>query len=270
MAFIQENVIHIHLNLNTTYTLIHFSDVHAIHISIKDSSKEYQKALEHETSWLRVRKEFADYFNELCTEEHMIASCQCLKNLLYYTNQIQPDLLLMSGDIIDYNSSSNIQFLTKEVKKLTCPYIITYGNHENPDIFKKITYNQDDFMVQNLKELKVIGIDNSKKVFTSNQIQKLKKELEENKPILLCMHIPLMTSLNQNEMKKYDTYYIIDHQNCDKVTKEFIDLVISHPLIKHIFCGHTHGQGLSEFAKNKNQYCASSGLIGYVNKIILS
>ena len=71
-------------------------------------------------------------------------------------------------------------------------------------------------------------------------------------------------------MKKYDTYYIIDHQNCDKVTKEFIDLVISHPLIKHIFCGHTHGQGLSEFAKNKNQYCASSGLIGYVNKIILS
>lgn len=269
MAFIQENLINIQLNLKKTYTLVHFSDVHIVAFPNDIDSKEYAQANEHESAWYRVRKDFANYFKETCTEEQMIPSIDCLKKLLAYTTSIHPNLLMMSGDILDYDSQSNIDFLTKELNQIDYPFVLSCGNHEHPDIFSQLTNHQETFMVKNLKEFKVISVDNSTKKFSKKQVELLKKELGDNLPILLCMHIPLMTKNNQEEMKKYDSYYIIDHQNCDVSTKEFIDLILSAPQIKHVFCGHTHGKGCSSLIANKNQYCASSGLIGYVNKIMI-
>ena len=63
-----------------------------------------------------------------------------------------------------------------------------------------------------------------------------------------------MTSLNEKEMAKFDKYYIIDHQNCDEITKKMIDLFIENKNIKAILCGHTHGYSTSMFALDKYQY----------------
>ncbi len=269
MSFIQENVIQINLNLKNKYTLVHFSDVHIVAFPENTQQEAYAKASQNEKAWFRVRKEFADYFKEVCNEEQMIPSTQCLDHLLEYTCFIQPDLLMMSGDILDYDSPDNIYYLTNKLQNVSFPYVIACGNHESAKIFQELTNHHETFMVQHLKEFKVIAVDNSTKKFSAEQVTLLKEELKENCPILLCMHIPLMTQYNQEDMKKYDSYFIINHQDCDVNTKEFIDLILNHDLIKHVFCGHTHGQGFSQLCEHKNKYCASSGLIGYVNKIII-
>mgnify|MGYP003413088927 CR=1 FL=1 len=90
-----------------------------------------------------------------------------------------------------------------------------------------------------------------------------------NKPIIISFHIPIMTSLNEKEMEKFDKYYIIDHQNCDEITKKMIDLFIENKNIKAILCGHTHGYSTSMFALDKYQYGVSSAIIGNLYNITI-
>lgn len=270
MAFIQENNITINLNLKKEYKIIHFSDVHVVDLKNNETKEELDQAKNNEDAWYRVRKDFSIHFNETCNEEHMIPSTECLDNLLKYSNDINPDSIVMTGDIIDYYSKANYNYLKKSLKNINIPYIITCGNHESPSsIFDEITNNESDFKVINLKEFKLIGIDDSTKKVSKEILEKLKKELEDNIPIILCMHIPVLTKYNEIEMQKYDQYFIIDYKNCDDVTNEFLKLIIENKLVKAILCGHTHGASSSFFAKGKVQYCASSGLIGYVNNIIV-
>ena len=128
MSFIQENKINLNLNLKKSYTLVHFSDVHLINLNDNETDKQKDDAINHEKAWYRVRKDFANYFNEICNEEQMIPSCQCFDKLLDYTKKINPDALLMSGDIIDYNSTANLLYLSKSLKNFNIPFVLTYGN----------------------------------------------------------------------------------------------------------------------------------------------
>lgn len=269
MSFIQENEIHIHCHLKRKYTFVQFSDVHIVTTHPNATLEEQKKAAEHENAWHRVRKDFANYFHEPFLEEHQISSCACLEKLVAYTKQIHPDGLLMTGDILDYNSQANIDFLTNQLKEISFPYLIACGNHEEANIFDHLTNNQSDFSLLDMKEFKIISLNNSKKYFTKEQFDFLKEQAKEEKPIFLCMHIPIMTTNNASEMKKYDTYYIINQENCDEISRQMIAFLVQNPFIQHIFCGHTHGKGKSEFAPEKYQFCASSGLIGYVNKIMI-
>ncbi len=270
MAFIQEHSITIQMGLKKEYHLIHFSDVHMINLNIDANSEEYEKAVKNEQAWIRVRKDFANYFHEICNEEQMLPSYQCLEQLLQYVKSNQPDAFIMTGDIIDYYSKDNLTYLEESLKDIKIPFVITCGNHESPvSIFDKLTNGHSDFQVIEFPEFKIIGLDDSCKQISSKQLQQLKEQLQDGKKVLICMHIPIMTSKNEEKMKKYDSYFIIDSKNCDPITKEFIELLETNESIQSIFCGHTHGASESYFAENKKQYCASSGLIGYVNKIII-
>ena len=269
MSFIQENKITINLNLNSQYKIIHFSDVHVIYANEKDDKEEYEKALKQEDAWYRVRKDFANHFNEICKVEHMIPSIKCLDNLIDYTIALNPNALVMTGDILDYYSKSNLEYLTNSLQKVNMPYLITCGNHEKAEIFDELTHNQSHFSVIKFDDFKLIGLDDSTKKINEKQLYLLKEELKDNKPIILCMHIPVMTKHNEEEMKVYDQYFVINYKECDEVTAEFLYLIENEPLITNILCGHTHGKGESYFAKGKKQYCASSGLIGYLNNITI-
>ena len=269
MSFIQENKITINLNLNKTYNIAHFSDVHVIYANENDEKEEYEKALKQEDAWYRVRRDFAIHFNETCNEEHMIPSTKCLDEILAYCENNNFETLVMTGDIIDYYSKSNLQYLTNALAKVKIPYLIACGNHEKAHIYNELTNNSGDFNVINFNEFKLIALDDSTKKVSFEQLEKLKNELKDNSPIILCIHIPVMTKLNEKQMSKYDPYFIINYKECDEATNQFLNLIENEPLIKCILCGHTHGKGESDFALNKKQYCASSGLIGYINNITI-
>ena len=269
MSFIQENIITLDFNLKNTYTLVHFSDVHVININDNETNEEKEKAIKQEQAWYRVRKDFANHFHEKCEDIHMIPSTTCLDNLLKYSKDVNPDCLIMTGDIIDYYSKANLSYLTNALKDETTPYLLCCGNHEKAHIFNELTNNQSDYKVIRLDELKIIALDDSCKSFSEKQYNLLIEELKENIQTIICFHIPLLTKTNKEEMSKYDSYFIIDHENCDLISKKTIDLFIENENVKAILCGHTHGASTSFYCKDKPIICASSGLIGYVNKIII-
>ncbi len=270
MAFIQEHPIHISLEAKRSYRIIHFSDVHCINLDKNQTPDEYEKAIKNEEAWLKVRKDFANYFHEVCNEEHRIPSCKCLDNLLQFVQEQKPDAFIMTGDIIDYYSKANLKYLEESLKNFSIPFILTYGNHESPvTIFDYLTNSHSEFQVLEFPDFKIIGLDDSNKKISSKQLKLLKEQLQDNKKVFISMHIPVMTKMNEEDMQKYDSYFIIDYKNCDETTKEFIETLENNDSISAIFCGHTHGASESFFAKNKKQYCASSGLIGYVNTIFI-
>ena len=268
MSFIQQKEIVLDIGLNKQYTIVHFSDVHVITYSDNDTKQEIEKAIKQEQAWFRVRKDFANYFNELCEDKHMIASTLCLDNLIEYNNNVKPDITLLSGDIIDYYSVSNYNYLKKSLSNINNPYLFSCGNHETPSsLYDELCNGNGQFNQIEFEEFIIVSLDDSKKKINENQLELLNETLKKNKPIILTMHIPLLTKNNIEEMKKYDSYYVINYADTDQTTLKFLNTVVDNPLIKAIFCGHTHGAGLSYVSENKPQYCASSGLIGYVNLI---
>lgn len=270
MAFIQENNIILNLNLKRTYKIIHFSDVHVVTYNENDSKEDKDKAIHHEKAWIKVRQDFANYFKENYNQEHLIESTKCLDNLIEYSNKENPDIVLLTGDIIDYYSKANYNYLKYSLNKINSPYLFSCGNHETPSsLYKEITNNNNEINYYDFDEFIIVSIDDSKKIINEYQLNTLISLSKLNKPIILSMHIPIMTKHNELDMQKYDKYYIMAYNSSDETTTKFIKYVEENDNIKAIFCGHTHGSSVSYFANNKPQYCGSSGLIGFVNNITI-
>ena len=268
--FIQEKKIVLDIGLTKPYKLIHFSDVHVITYNEFDEIEVKQKAINNQNAWMKVRVDFANHFNEPYNQEHLIESALCLDKLIEFTNNNNPDGVLLTGDIIDYYSKANYEYLEKSLANLKSPYLFSCGNHETPSsLYDNLCNGNGLISYIDFKEFIVISLDDSKKKVTQEQLDKINELLTYNKPVIISMHIPIMSKHNEIEMKQYDSYFVINQFDTDEITAKFIDLLINNPLIKAIFCGHVHGASLSYFAPNKPQYCASSGLIGYVNNITI-
>lgn len=270
MSFIQEQQIHIELGIKKTYVLIQFSDVHVATYGPHDDQKSIIKAKNQESVWQRQRLDFAHKFNERFDSERMFSSSECLSRLIDYANHQRPDAVLLTGDIIDYYSQANYDCLKQSIESLESPYLFSCGNHEYPSaLFQDVCQGNCDLNYLEFDDFLVVSINNSARKIQPSQLFAFRKMLDHQKPIILAMHIPMMTEHNRDTFMKLESYYSMNDHDCDEVTRDFFQLVCSSDDIKAVLCGHTHGSITSLIAPNKWQYCCSSGLIGSVHKIII-
>ena len=266
MEFLNINRIRLKLNLKRKYKLIQISDCHAVKSSDELSMKR-------ELNWMNMKQYFASIHQEKYdSSAHSISSVACLNKLIDYCNQESHDLVMFSGDIIDYYSVDNYKLLSEELDKVKDMTLFVCGNHEKPsDKYKDLSILRNpSVQLVDLGELFVVGFDNSERMFKQDQLDFLKKLNTINKPIIVCMHVPIVTEYNRNYFENlYNDYYYIDCQDCDELTKEFIDFLCEEDNIKAIFCGHCHGKSGTYFTNEKREYVCSSGLIGALNEIII-
>lgn len=130
MSFIQENIINVAIGVSKEYQLIQFSDVHVATYNPSDSTEIKEKAIIQEKTWMKQRVDFARKFNETIHQKHMIPSVECLSKLIDYSNENHPDLVLLSGDIVDYYSEANYVYLKQSLSRINSPYLFSCGNHE--------------------------------------------------------------------------------------------------------------------------------------------
>jgi len=270
MPFIQENIIEIDLGLKRRYKLIQFSDVHISVYKDTDSKEVIDEAIRCEKVWDVQKYGFADSACEHYDESHKIPSKECLVNIVNYINEEKPIATIMTGDILDYYSESNYDFLLEQCGNLNYPFVFACGNHEFPvNRYIDLTCDEEGFMVLELMDFKLISLDNSTKRITKTTLSRLRKELRGNKKVFIAMHVPVCTKYNKEEMSVFDSYFLLDENDPDEINREFVSLLVNNDKIKALFCGHVHRYCESFFAPNKKQYCASSGLIGKVNKILI-
>lgn len=270
MSFIQEKILTIEIGLSKEYRLIQFSDVHVATYRPSDSADSIQKAVDTEKTWMTNRLHFARKFRESFDPGELLPSTECLDRLIDHANRDHPDLVLVTGDLVDYYSESNYAYLKQSLGKLEVPYLFSCGNHESPaGKFQELCGGKSDFTALDFGEFYVVSLDDSNRKINASQRDAFARVLAFHKPLLLVCHIPIMTRQNEAVFQKLEPYYSMSRFDCDEITGDFIDLVCSSDEVKAVLCGHTHGAIASFIAPDKPQYCCSSGLLGNVQKIII-
>ena len=208
----------------------------------------------------------ADNRNEGYETEHALARIPCFPHshtveneLREYLHANRPDLLVLTGDIIDFPTESNLEALDELIRAADCPYLYVPGNHDwtfprgyQSDeqyekylpLFRRWTCGTPDFQTIELGGAMWIGIDDSRRdSVTEKQRAKLESALfdceKRNLPAVVCVHIPIRSSALEPSAKKVWSFPVmIGDEKSDLPTRNLCDLVSQKAAA--VIAGHVH------------------------------
>jgi 3',5'-cyclic AMP phosphodiesterase CpdA len=244
------------IGLERPLKFLHISDTHFSYADERDNERKRKLAVER-------RRIFEDETN------------QCKKYLeesLDYAKR-HCDLLIHTGDIIDFVSFLNLDLAQEALQDAGCFFVA--GNHEFSkyvgEAFEDEAYKMDSMpLVQrafknNLRfdtlitgGLNLVGMDNVYYHFNEAHYDRLRGEVGRGLPILLMLHVPLYTPELYHEsmvirgegdagimgcpeelLKSYSEDRYIQ-QRPNELDMKLIQYIAEQPLIKAIFTGHKH------------------------------
>ena len=208
------------------------------------------------------------------------------------------DILVLTGDIMDFPSGLNLAKLDSRLNKDKKKYFFVPGNHdwnhyyinerkgwepEFMEVLKPFTDNAD------YSELKIdgvilIGIDNSRYQIGDYQFKRFKDTLSVGKPCILFMHIPIyIPSLESKTMERWGSPIVmgipehlfgyrpgtIPSPMPTQTTWEFCDAALNSPNLRGIFTGHLHFSHKGIIPSGGYQYVSPPGYKARACKITL-
>lgn len=260
--------------VGSEHRFIHISDTHVSCFDELSTAEEKAKAEKQEAAWQPVKRDFARHFGDRFDAEHDIPSTEAFEKLITYAAKQNPEALLMSGDIVDYIHPAGLRFVKKALDDADLRYLFANGNHEggfetHPEL-KCLNNDCEDIAAYYGEGFVIAALDNSAKTVNDRQLLQLKTLLEQKTPTVLLMHTPISTKYNREDMRCFGEYFLMNDTTDDNNAKQFISMLISPDSpVKAILCGHVHGYHAGEFAKGKMQICASSGMVGCMNELII-
>ncbi len=78
---------------------------------------------------------------------------------------LQPDLFVLSGDLIDFPpdkmddphfhelAADDYRLILRALKPVSCRSLIVYGNHDHPDVFREIVQPYTDIIVEDMRAI---------------------------------------------------------------------------------------------------------------------
>ncbi|MBE6697746.1 MAG: metallophosphoesterase [Ruminococcaceae bacterium] len=184
--------------LTKEYKFLQVTDLHASAFSAEEA-----KAMDaNRRNYITARRgAFTDGF--MLAEERM-------PYMFGYADEIGADMLLLTGDIIDFPSELNMSMMYENITALKTPTLFTLGNHDwcyaddylTPNAaatyipaFNKMSVGQpaDDPYVRYVEydEFMIVAVDNSADYVTASTVDKFLALCEKGKPIILMLHVPL-------------------------------------------------------------------------------
>lgn len=243
--------------------------------------------------------------NRSYTDDAGIPAADNFDHFIEFANTTSVDGVICGGDLIDYGSKENQNILQLKLNQLKSPYIYTYGNHdsylpwenrfddESKDFLALFQGEECEFQCIKEEEYNIVAIRNYQKDGTANisklALNEFKKTYEEQKPILLVLHVPIVTenmddlisiatenqgdifrsydagefgTVNQSRLMGYNCGYELTEES-----KEFLELVLDEnsPVIV-ILAGHLHEEYEGNVNSNIREYVVDGA---YKNKGIL-
>ena len=222
-------------------TIYHFSDVHLTEYDALSDENEKAKAKGETLYWENMRCEFAEKHNEPYIKENETSTHTHLENILSAAED--GDALIITGDLCDYINGANLRTVQHKLSNFKKPFMYVLGNHENKDeILEDLCYSK---------------IKNAE----------LKKALNTGKPLLIAMHVPIMTEDNRELLLESGEYFQLNHKDATPETYEFIDIIKQNrEQIVAVLAGHLHFRNNTEIAKGVTQYVSSQGALGNINR----
>lgn len=198
------------------------------------------------------------------------------------------DAILLGGDMVDYASSSNIQWFIDGLKNIDTPIVYVGADHDfqayycsdvSNDSIKELyglIDGNEEVPFLELDDLCIVGINNSTSNVSESAINRVKEVMRLEKPILMLIHVPLEslvdTSLSEESKKVWGDRALLWGEDCFYVpnenTAQLLELVYAKDsLVKEVFCGHLHFTWDGQLTENTHQHVfddAASGNIGII------
>lgn len=176
-----------------SYEFLYLTDTHMI----VPGDKENQEISDYEKQRLPV-----------FTMEDVPSPFLQFPQWIQYANEQDFDGLLLGGDIIDYPSASNLEYLKTCLDDLKIPYIYNIGNHdwtypweymtekgksEYLPLFNSYMENNTSIHTKEYEDFTIVAVNNSSNQITPDALTRYKEILAEKKPVILMLHVPLYT-----------------------------------------------------------------------------
>lgn len=191
-----------------------------------------------------------------------VSSAEQFPYWIDYANEREVDAVLFGGDIIDYPSSSNIEFLNENVSQLDMPYLYTLGNHdwtypweymtdkakqEYIPMLQPMIEGNGTIEIMDMEDFLVVSVDNSSGQVHPDALEQYLQVLEQEKPVIVLVHVPFMTqSVLGKANEVWDSPVVIGAGNYGGIypseeSTAFIEATTAEdsPVIA-ILAGHVH------------------------------
>lgn len=238
--------------LTGTYRIMHITDAHVVKMDERDNGVVIIDSGAHHGKLLTDfgKKRFCHFTkNGVTTAERFRHLCETIRE-----NPDCADLIVFTGDILDFFTESALEFVAECLDKLPIPYVFVMGNHDSifaPEgeeqtrqRFVDLCGGNTEVQKYKLGELAIIGIDNARDRYTEKGLQELEEALAGEKYAILCQHIPLSTDAYHEEaMRLVGADHGLGPQAVcvDDTWKVVFDrIAAADSPVKALFCGDCH------------------------------
>lgn len=247
--------------------LYHFSD---IHLAYTDPAEAGHQAINFD-EWAAGWPGFSRQYHEPWDKTQMKEPAAHLSSLLELAST--GDAIAMTGDLCDKVNRTNLDLLDQKLKAVSNPFMVVCGNHDMAhEISDGYTFSgmKQPVQVMDLGDLLIVGLDNSSRQITAAQNDQLRQILTQEKPIVIIMHVPVMTDGNREVLFSCGDYFRLNHPEATEDTLAFIDLLKQNASrIAAVLAGHLHFHNESEIAPGLQQFVTSQGVLGNINRYVI-
>lgn len=179
--------------LQEEYDILFLTDTHMIVLSEEDSEQVAANAQERYPMFHNAEGE---------------SSAEQFPAWMDYAVDHQVDAVLFGGDIIDYPSAANLEYLQTNLEQLDMPYLYALGNHDWTYPWEYMTeqgkaeylplmepFMGEDTSIQSLDmgEFIVVAVDNSSNQVNAQALEEYRQILAQEKPVIVMVHVPFLT-----------------------------------------------------------------------------
>ncbi len=260
--------------LQSPYKLYHITDLHLTGMGEEDPP------FRHEEAALRARCIF---------ETQGVSAKQRLHDYYADARDWGADLMLMTGDITDTPSAPNVHALYSAMQEGGVPTFYIIGNHDwsysddyhtpgaRAQHYAKFVRASGGGEVARhcleLPDLIIAGIDDGMECVQEQDIEFLQELAQKQKPILLCLHIPInCPTLHEDTVRDWRRNINIGEGAIVKneATLRFCEYVRSpESRIAAVIAGHLHFSHQDVLAPGLVQYITGGAYLGICRKITL-
>lgn len=253
-------------SLARAYTVVQITDVH-ISAAYDDEEERVRDAA--------PRRAHVFY----ATPEESVARWFAL---VEKANAAHPDVVVLTGDIVDFPSRRNMDVLEEGLRRLNAPYVFCVGNHdwaydfdyqtphavaeELPKFARYSRSGTTAYSLYDAGEFAVLAVDNARDQIDPAALDGLTAAEALNKPIVLALHVPFCADdFPENGLKaeceRWDGYGCMGENgivpNAD--TARFIERIkAADSRVAAVLAGHLHFEHRDRLTSTLDQHISAS------------
>ena len=228
------------------YSIVVLNDLHIIQMDASIQQGQWEN--------VQARYDgFCDYYGN--------RSADLWPQLIDKINAMNPDCVILNGDMIDYFSFANYNCLKEGISKIKAPVMYLRADHdlglwytdsitdEERDNAETQIDSNDGILEMEFDDFIIMGFNNSTSNLKEDGLNKVREIWAKKKPVILATHVPLESqidaSLTEKSKSVWDDRALLLGKNSyyklDSITQEFLDMILDEdsPVVASIG-GHLH------------------------------